>query len=251
MKKRRILAAGLLLACALSGCAENGKTSGADSSVSVPGSTSTAADTGASSSAPSPLPEESGSEATASASTGGESAGAALPAAIDEEAVTAYVQDLGHFFQAPVADSREIPTDYSLAFFLVYETFTRNGGAEHYTQNEDYFWELPEADLLQTAADCLGLTELSLSDLTEWPFGPPQDGVCYYSQESSLPYSDLTVAGVEYDGTTGEAAVTATLSDSEFEDSSQRTTTLVYHLACTQRADGTVQYTLQSISAPA
>lgn len=250
MKEEILVATALLLACALYGCADSQSHSEPDSarSASAPSdSTSLQEDANrgvAASQTPMP-PEENAGQTSSSGSTA-----SVVPASLDEAALTAYVEDLGHFFQSPVASSQELPTDYSLSFFLLYETFTRNGGEKQYTQNENFFWEIPETDLLQTATDCLGLSDLTLSALTEWPFGDPQDGFCYYSQESSLPYSDLTVTDVSYEETTGEAAVSAQLRDSQFEDSTHAQTTLVYHLLCTQRSDGTVLYCLQSISTP-
>lgn len=155
---------------------------------------------------------------------------------IRKDDLAAYTRTLSRFFHAPVQSTAELPRDYSLAFFLLYQTFESNGEGSAYTQNENFFWEIPESDLLQTAGTCLGLTGLSLSDITEWPFGAPQDGVCFYSLESSLPY--------------GEASVTAEVNDSQYEDASGGKTTLVYHFTCGQRADGTAVYRLESITAP-
>ena len=93
-----------------------------------------------------------------------------------------YTQTLGRFFHSPMQSTKDIPLDYSLSFFLLYQTFERNGEGSSYTQNSNFFWEIPESDILQTADLYLGLSDLSISSITEWPFGDPQNGTCYYSQ---------------------------------------------------------------------
>ena len=89
-------------------------------------------------------------------------------------------------------------------------------------RNSNFFWEIPESDILQTADLYLGLSDLSISSITEWPFGDPQNGTCYYSQETSLPYGDITVTDVTFDTAASEALVFTETSDNQFEDSSKQ-----------------------------
>ena len=78
-----------------------------------------------------------------------------------------YTQTLGRFFHSPMQSTKDIPLDYSLSFFLLYQTFERNGEGSSYTQNSNFFWEIPESDILQTADLYLGLSDLSISSITE------------------------------------------------------------------------------------
>lgn len=163
--------------------------------------------------------------------------------------LAAYTQTLGRFFHAPLQSTKELPLDYSLSFFLLYQTFESNGGSAAYTQNDNYFWKIPESDILQTADLYLGLSDLSISEITEWPFGEPQNGVCYYTQETSLPYGDVTVTQVTLDTAASEALVYAEVGDTQFEDSTQQSSTLVYHFTCVNGPDGKTAYRLESITA--
>lgn len=163
--------------------------------------------------------------------------------------LAAYTQTLGRFFHTPVQSTKDIPPDYSLSFFLLYQTFESNGGSAAYTQNDNYFWEIPESNLLQTADLYLGLADLSLSEITEWPFGEPQNGVCYYTQETSLPYGDVTVTQVTLDAAASEALVYAEVGDTQFEESTRQSSTLVYHFTCINGPDGSPAYRLESITA--
>lgn len=159
-----------------------------------------------------------------------------------------YTQTLGRFFHSPMQSTKDIPLDYSLSFFLLYQTFERNGEGSSYTQNSNFFWEIPESDILQTADLYLGLSDLSISSITEWPFGDPQNGTCYYSQETSLPYGDITVTDVTFDTAASEALVFTETSDNQFEDSSKQKSALVYHFTYTDNSDGNVVYQLESIT---
>lgn len=164
---------------------------------------------------------------------------------VDESDLASYTEVLSGFFHEPIATTKDIPLDYYLSFFLLYQTFENNRSS--YEQNENYFWEIPESDLLQTAGDCLGLSDLSLAGITEWPFGAPQNGVCFYTEETSLPYSDATATKVTYDEKTGEASVSVEIRDSQYEDSSGQTAHLVYHFVCVEGEEGMPVYCLQSI----
>jgi len=159
-----------------------------------------------------------------------------------------YTQTLGRFFHSPMQSTKDIPLDYSLSFFLLYQTFERNGEGSSYTQNSNFFWGIPESDILQTADLYLGLSDLSISSITEWPFGDPQNGTCYYSQETSLPYGDITVTDVTFDTAASEALVFTETSDNQFEDSSKQKSALVYHFTYTDNSDGNVVYQLESIT---
>ena len=146
-----------------------------------------------------------------------------------------YTQTLGRFFHSPMQSTKDIPLDYSLSFFLLYQTFERNGEGSSYTQNSNFFWEIPESDILQTADLYLGLSD-------------PQNGTCYYSQETSLPYGDITVTDVTFDTAASEALVFTETSDNQFEDSSKQKSALVYHFTYTDNSDGNVVYQLESIT---
>lgn len=175
-----------------------------------------------------------------------------MPAAPDQAAqeseLASYTQTLGCFFNTPLQSTKELPQDYYLSFFLLYQTFESKGEGSTYTQNDNYFWEIPESDLLQTATIYLGLSDLSISDITEWPFGEPQNGICYYSQETSLPYGDITVTNVKIDTATSKAQVFAEAGDTQFEDSTRQSMALVYHFTCTAGPDGRTVYRLESIA---
>lgn len=178
--------------------------------------------------------------------------GEQMPAAPDQAAqeseLASYTQTLGCFFNTPLQSTKELPQDYYLSFFLLYQTFESKGEGSTYTQNDNYFWEIPESDLLQTATIYLGLSDLSISDITEWPFGEPQNGICYYSQETSLPYGDITVTNVKIDTATSKAQVFAEAGDTQFEDSTRQSMALVYHFTCTAGPDGRTVYRLESIA---
>ena len=85
-----------------------------------------------------------------------------MPAAPDQAAqesdLASYTQTLGCFFDTPLQSTKELPQDYNLSFFLLYQTFESKGEGSTYTQDDNYFWEIPESDLLQTAAIYLGLS---------------------------------------------------------------------------------------------
>ena len=185
------------------------------------------------STAPVEEPAASSEPAPESTPAQGEQMPAAPDQAAQESELASYTQTLGCFFNTPLQSTKELPQDYYLSFFLLYQTFESKGEGSTYTQNDNYFWEIPESDLLQTAAIYLGLSDLSISDITEWPFGEPQNGICYYSQETSLPYGDITVTNVKIDTATSKAQVFAEAGDTQFEDSTRQSMALVYHFTCT------------------
>ena len=200
------------------------------------------------STAPVEEPAASSEPAPESTPAQGEQMPAAPDQAAQESELASYTQTLGCFFNTPLQSTKELPQDYNLSFFLLYQTFESKGEGSTYTQNYNYFWEIPESDLLQTATIYLGLSDLSISDITEWPFGEPQNGICYYSQETSLPYGDITVTNVKIDTATSKAQVFAEAGDTQFEDSTRQSRVLVYHFTCTAGPDGRTVYRLESIA---
>lgn len=56
-----------------------------------------------------------------------------------------YTQTLGRFFHSPMQSTKDIPLDYSLSFFLLYQTFERNGEGSSYTQNSNFSGKFPKA----------------------------------------------------------------------------------------------------------
>ena len=200
------------------------------------------------STAPVEEPAASSEPAPESTPAQGEQMPAAPDQAAQESELASYTQTLGCFFNTPLQSTKELPQDYYLSFFLLYQTFESKGEGSTYTQNDNYFWEIPDSDLLQTAAIYLGLSDLSISDITEWPFGEPQNGICYYSQETSLPYGDITVTNVKIDTATSKAQVFAEAGDTQFEDSTRQSMALVYHFTCTAGPDGRTVYRLESIA---
>lgn len=252
-----------LCTCLLSGCSLS-LTSASSSPSSTPLSSSennsdtNSADASASA-APSPTPIATASADEPVKSASGDALTESTPAqseqipvSPDNEAqksdLALYTQTLGCFFHSPIQSTKDIPLDYYLSFFLLCQTFEGNGEGSSYTQNSDFFWEIPESDILQTADLYLGLSDLSISSITEWPFGDPQNGICYYSQETSLPYSNITVTDVMFDTVASEALVFTEISDNQFEDSSKQTSSLVYHFTYTDNPDGNVVYQLESIT---
>ena len=201
---------------------------------------------------PTDTPVETPAPTTASTAPVEEPAASSEPAPestpAQESELASYTQTLGCFFNTPLQSTKELPQDYYLSFFLLYQTFESKGEGSTYTQNDNYFWEIPESDLLQTATIYLGLSDLSISDITEWPFGEPQNGICYYSQETSLPYGDITVTNVKIDTATSKAQVFAEAGDTQFEDSTRQSRVLVYHFTCTAGPDGRTVYRLESIA---
>ena len=239
-----------LCACLLPGCSIPAAPASSTSSQSVlPDPVSSengnqGAEDAISSAVPSPAPAA-GEDTSDSSNDQNQAMTSQKEITVDESDLASYTQDLSRFFHEPVATTKDIPLDYDLSFFLLYQTFENNRSS--YEQNENYFWEIPESDLLQTAGDCLGLSDLSLADITEWPFGAPQNGICYYTEETSLPYSDATVTKVTCDEKTGEASVSVEIRDSQYEDASGQTAHLIYHFVCAEGEEGMPVYCLQSI----
>lgn len=162
--------------------------------------------------------------------------------------LASYTQVLSCFFHSPLQSTKDISLDYYLSYFLLYQTFERNEASGRYTLNDHYFWEIPEQDLLQTADLYLGLSDLSISDLSVWPFGAPQNGICYFTQETSLPYSDTAITNITVDKETGKILVFADLYDSQYEDSTKEKTSLLYHFSVISAANGKTVYLLESIT---
>ena len=107
-----------------------------------------------------------------------------------ESDLASYTETLSCFFYSPLQNTQKISLDYYLAYFLLYQTYEMNKETGCYTSDDRYFLKIPEQDLLQTAELYLGLSNFSISDISAWPFAAPENGICYFTQETSLPYSD-------------------------------------------------------------
>lgn len=162
--------------------------------------------------------------------------------------LASYTQTLSCFFYSPLQNTQEIPLDYYLAYFLLYQTYEMNKETGCYTSDDRYFLKIPEQDLLQTAELYLGLSNFSISDISAWPFAAPENGICYFTQETSLPYSDTSITNITVDKETGKILVFADLYDSQYEDSTQEKTSLIYHFSVISAANGKTVYRLESIT---
>ena len=163
--------------------------------------------------------------------------------------LASYTQTLSCFFYSPLQNTQEISLDYYLAYFLLYQTYEMNKETGCYTSDDRYFLKIPEQDLLQTAELYLGLSNFSISDISAWPFAAPENGICYFTQETSLPYSDTSITNITVDKETGKILVFADLYDSQYEDSTQGKTSLIYHFSVISAANGKTVYRLESITA--
>ncbi len=162
--------------------------------------------------------------------------------------LASYTQTLSCFFYSPLQNTQEISLDYYLAYFLLYQTYEMNKETGCYTSDDRYFLKIPEQDLLQTAELYLGLSNFSISDISAWPFAAPENGICYFTQETSLPYSDTSITNITVDKETGKILVFADLYDSQYEDSTQGKTSLIYHFSVISAANGKTVYRLESIT---
>ena len=162
--------------------------------------------------------------------------------------LASYTQTLSCFFHSPLQNTQEISLDYYLAYFLLYQTYEMNKETGCYTSDDRYFLKIPEQDLLQTAELYLGLSNFSISDISAWPFAAPENGICYFTQETSLPYSDTSITNITVDKETGKILVFADLYDSQYEDSTQEKTSLIYHFSVISAANGKTVYRLESIT---
>lgn len=157
--------------------------------------------------------------------------------AADSEPVEDFALRFATFFQQPAEDSTQLPTAYYLPYYLLLQTYLSHPEGTY--AEKDYFLQIPEADLQKTAQDVLGLEDLDLSQLTEWPFGEPSDGCYPFSLETELPYLDAKPAGVTYtDGGTC-VQVDFTMNDNRYEDSSHEVRTMHY---CFRVIDGGDSY---------
>lgn len=165
-----------------------------------------------------------------------------------ESDLASYTETLSCFFYSPLQNTQEISLDYYLAYFLLYQTYEMNKETGCYTSDDRYFLKIPEQDLLQTAELYLGLSNFSISDISAWPFAAPENGICYFTQETSLPYSDTSITNITVDKETGKILVFADLYDSQYEDSTQEKTSLIYHFSVISAANGKTVYRLESIT---
>ena len=162
--------------------------------------------------------------------------------------LASYTETLSCFFYSPLQNTQEISLDYYLAYFLLYQTYEMNKETGCYTSDDRYFLKIPEQDLLQTAELYLGLSNFSISDISAWPFAAPENGICYFTQETSLPYSDTSITNITVDKETGKILVFADLYDSQYEDSTQEKTSLIYHFTSIFSSNGKTVYRLESIT---
>ena len=162
--------------------------------------------------------------------------------------LASYTETLSCFFYSPLQNTQEISLDYYLAYFLLYQTYEMNKETGCYTSDDRYFLKIPEQDLLQTAELYLGLSNFSISDISAWPFAAPENGICYFTQETSLPYSDTSITNITVDKETGKILVFADLYDSQYEDSTQEKTSLIYHFSVISAANGKTVYRLESVT---
>lgn len=165
-----------------------------------------------------------------------------------ESDLASYTETLSCFFYSPLQNTQEISLDYYLAYFLLYQTYEMNKETGCYTSDDRYFLKIPEQDLLQTAELYLGLSNFSISDISAWPFAAPENGICYFTQETSLPYSDTSITNITVDKETGKILVFADLYDSQYEDSTQEKTSLIYHFTSIFSSNGKTVYRLESIT---
>ena len=157
--------------------------------------------------------------------------------AADSEPVEDFALRFATFFQYPAEDSTQLPTAYYLPYFLLLQTYLSHPEGTY--AEKDYFLQIPEADLRKTAQDVLGLENLDLSQLTEWPFGKPSDGCYPFSLETELPYLDAKPAGVTYTDGGTRVQVDFVIGDSQYEDSSHEIRTMHY---CFRVTDGGNSY---------
>lgn len=192
-------------------------------------------------------PAESAVSISAPASSRSSEDAASEPVVFDENALNSYMETFPCFFHEPLRSSQDIPKDYSLGYFLLYQTFIANNGESIYTQDENYFWQIPVSDLQETAAEYLGLTDFSADEISEWPFGSSQQGFYNFTQETSLPYCNSAVKTVEYHADTNEATALVTISDDEYEGSASEMQ-LLYTFQLSASSKGGTIYRLQSIT---
>lgn len=192
-------------------------------------------------------PAESAASVSAPASILASEKAVSEPVVFDETALKSYMETFSCFFHAPLRSSQDIPKDYSLGYFLLYQTFTANNGDSTYTQDENYFWQIPVSDLQETADEYLGLTDFSADEINEWPFGSSQQGIYNFTQETSLPYCNFAVEAVEYHADTNEATALVTVSDDEYEGSASEMQ-LLYTFQLNASSKGDTIYRLQSIT---
>lgn len=174
-----------------------------------------------------------------------------FPEQLDQREIEEYTKLLGCFFHTPIGSTDEIPCDYYMGYYLVYQTFESGNGVSVYEQDDDLFWQIPERDLQRTARMYLGLQDFDVASVSTWPFGQNQEGYYNYTRETSLPYGDITVLSVSYDSSSGEADVLAVSTDSEYETldgSPAAETTLLYTYDCSYTAEGNTVYCLRAIT---
>lgn len=111
----------------------------------------------------------------------------------DQQDFERYFADFACFFHQPAETPAELPTDYYMGYFLVYESWQRGTAAGNsYEQDSNLLYLIPEEEISAAAEALLGIENFDPETVTEWPFGKnPPDGFQLYSMESSLPYFEV------------------------------------------------------------
>ena len=116
----------------------------------------------------------------------------------DQQAFEGYFADFACFFHQPAETPAELPLDYSMGYFLVYEAWRLGTEAgSSYQQDANLLYLIPEEEISETAEALLGMESFDPGKVAEWPFGRnPPEGFQLYSEESSLPYLNVVSQAV-------------------------------------------------------
>ena len=147
----------------------------------------------AASSGEEPLQEEASGESTPQ-----EPSEAVQLSELDQQAFEGYFADFACFFHQPAETPAELPLDYSMGYFLVYEAWRLGTEAgSSYQQDANLLYLIPEEEISETAEALLGMESFDPGKVAEWPFGRnPLEGFQLYSEESSLPYLNVVSQAV-------------------------------------------------------
>ena len=176
-----------------------------------------------------------------------ESSKAAPLAEFDQQSFEEYFAVFARFFHNPAETPQELSKDYSMGYFLVYESWQAGIAAGNsYEQDANFFYLIPEEEISATAEWLLGFPDFEPSQVTEWPFGKnPPDGFQFYSEESSLPYLEVISQTVncQDDMVTVQATCETGMGN---EGETPPTVSLVYEFRRIARENGEI-YQLVSI----
>lgn len=159
-----------------------------------------------------------------------------------------YFEDFVRFFHSPAADPAELPLNYNLAYFLLYESYHARLQTGNRYPEEDQFYLIPEGELTYIAKTRLGIENLDLSAIEEWPFaGVPPKGKRHFTEATSLPYINIIKKSTRQEGDRFFAdAVLETFLGSEGEPTPR--VSLSYEFRRISLDDGTEYYQLISIT---